>query len=124
MADTPRKRPDPRPMRLAYAAGAIAALSAISAGLVHASSSGGSATPTQTTTVDRSPQDRPAPAAQVEVQHVINYIHLQPGESAPPGATVITPDAPAPRVVVTHIAAPAAPPVVRRVVVTRQSGKP
>lgn len=123
MADTARKRPDPRPMRLAYAAGAIAAVSAISAGLVHAASSGTTASAT-TTTVETVPQDSLAPAAQVEVQHVIRYIHLKPGESAPPGAKVITPDAPAPRVVVTHVAAPAAPPVVRRVVVTRQSGKP
>lgn len=121
MPEGARKRPDPRPMRLAYAAGAIAALSAISAGLVHAGTTGSGTT---TTTVEVVPQDQPKAVGPVDVQHVIRYIHLQPGQTAPPGATVITPDAPAPRVVVTHIAAPAAPPVVRRVVVTRQSGKP
>jgi hypothetical protein len=120
MPENVRKRPDPRPMRLAYAAGAVAAVSAVVAGITHV----GNASTQPPTTADVVQQNQPKQAGSIEIQHVIRYIHLKPGEQAPPGATVITPDAPAPRVVVTHIAAPAAPPVVRRVIVTRQSGKP
>jgi hypothetical protein len=104
-------------MRLAYGAGALAALSVMSAGLVRFSSASAS------TVADAPPPgDAPSPAQQVEVRHIIRYIHLKPGEVAPPGATVITPKAPAPQVIVTHLAAPASP--VRRIVVTRQSGHP
>lgn len=120
MPENVRKRPDPRPMRLAYAAGAVVAATAIAAGLAHAGNTG--ASPAATTEVVQ--QEQPAQARSVEVRHVIRYVHLLPGQNAPPGARVITPDAPAPQVVVTHVAAPAAPSVVRRIVVTRQSGKP
>jgi hypothetical protein len=112
-----RKRPDPRPMRLAYGAGALAALSVMSVGLVRFAP--GNAT-TEVTASDATAAALPP----IEVRHVIRYIHLKPGEVAPPGAKVITPKAPAPEVVVTHVAAPAAPPSVRRIVVTRQSGRP
>jgi hypothetical protein len=111
-----RKRPDPRPMRLAYGAGALAALSVMSVGLVHFSSAPAA---TEVTASDAPLADPP----QIEVRHVIRYIHLKSGEVAPPGATVITPKAPAPQVVVTHVAAPAPKPR-RVVVVTRQSGHP
>jgi hypothetical protein len=105
-------------MRLAYGAGALAALSVMSVGLVRFNSA------TATTVADvQAPDGSPGPAQQVEVRHLIRYIHLKPGEVAPPGATVITPKAPAPQVVVTHVAAAPAPPV-RRIVVTRQSGHP
>lgn len=117
MADAARKRPDPRPMRLAYAVGALGALSAVAAGLVHVSATA----PVQ---VELAPQDPPATPRNVEVQHVIQYIHLKPGETAPPGATVITPDAPAPRVVITHVQAPAPQQPPRRIVITRPSGRP
>lgn len=121
MADNPRKRPDPRPMRLAYAAGAVAALSGILAGLVRA---GGGTGPAPASSVQLAAQDRPVRPRSVEVHHVIRYVHLKPGESAPPGARVITPDAPAPRVIVTRVSAPAPAPPPRRTVVTRQSGRP
>ena len=94
-----RKRPDPRPMRLVYGAGALAALSVMSVGLVHFS-------PATTTTAVTASDAPPADPPQIEVRHVIRYIHLKPGQVAPPGATVITPKAPAPQVVVTHVAGP------------------
>jgi hypothetical protein len=90
--------------------------------------------------------DAPTPApealvtsAPIEVTHVINYVQLKPGEIPPPGATVIAPDAPAPKIVVTTIPgkvirqpAPAAASSSssgtssqpKQRVKTRQSGKP
>lgn len=110
-----RKRPDPRPMRLAFGAGALAALSVMSVGLVRF---GSPTTNTAVTTSDGPGSDLPP----IEIRHVVRYVHLKPGQVAPPGAKVITPGAPAPRVVVSHIAAPTRQP--RRIVVTRQSGRP
>jgi hypothetical protein len=106
-------------MRLAYGAGALAAASVMSVGLVHL----GSAT-TQTGADAPAADATQETAPQIEVRHLIRYVHLKPGEVAPPGATVITPKAPAPQVVVTHVAAPANTQPVRRIVVTRQSGHP
>ena len=105
-------------MRLVYGAGALAALSVMSVGLVRFASSSNTADATTTSVVED-----PTTAPDVVVRHVIQYIHLQPGETAPPGAKVITPDAPAPQIVVTHAAAPAAAPR-RVIVVTRPSGHP
>lgn len=110
-----RKRPDPRPMRLAFGAGALAALSAMSVGLVRFTSASAS---TEVATSDGSGAILPP----TEIRHIIQYIHLKPGEVAPPGATVVTPMAPAPQVVVTYAAPPAPQP--RRIVITRQSGRP
>jgi hypothetical protein len=62
------------------------------------------------------------PAPQV-VRHVTRYVQLQPGETAPPGASVVTQPDPSPRVVVVTVPATAPPAAARRVVVvTRQSG--
>jgi hypothetical protein len=114
----PKKRPDARPMRLAYAAGAMAAISASTAGLVHfggGGSTSASAVP---------PAATEHAAVRVPVRHVIHYVHLLPGQAAPAGARVITAKAPAPRIVVTHVASPIhyRPPT--RVIVTHQSGHP
>ncbi len=117
-----RKKPDPRPMRLAYGAGALAAMSAMSVGLVRFGSSSAS-TPAAATTVTNAAN--PSAATQtVAVKHVVRYIHLQPGQAAPPGAKVIQPNAPAPKVVVSYAAGPAAAAPRRVIVVTSQSGKP
>jgi hypothetical protein len=107
------RRPDSRPMRLAFGAGALVAVSVMSAGLIQVGLPSG----TNAAITSAEAADPP-----IEVRHLIRYIHLKPGEVAPPGATVITPDAPAPKVVVTHVAAPMTQP--RRMVVTRQSGRP
>lgn len=127
------KRPDARPMRIVYGAASVAALSALTVGLAHPSP------PVEEVLFDTT-ADLPPPtagpvvtSAPVEVTHVINYVQLKPGESPPPGATVIAPDAPAPRIVVTTIPGkvirqPAAPSTTttqpKKRVRTRQSGTP
>ena len=118
----PKKRPDPRPMRLAFGVTGLAALSAMITGIV---------TPAQPASPDPSAA-APTTAADVPttisvpVQHVTRYVTLKPGQTAPPGAVVVTKPDPSPRIVVTQItiAAPVAPaPAPRRVVVrTKQSG--
>jgi hypothetical protein len=115
-AAEPKKRPDARPMRLAYAAGAMAAVSASTAGLVHFGG-GGTTSPSAVP-----PAAAEQVLAQVPVRHVIHYVHLRPGQAAPAGAKVITEKAPAPRIVVTHVASHNPPPT--RVIVTHQSGHP
>ena len=116
----PKKRPDARPMRLVFAAGGIAALSAAAAGLVRFGTSDAASAPTAATTPDSAGAGS---YATVPVRHVIHYVHLQPGQTAPPGARVITAKAPAPRVVVTHVSGPVYRPPTR-VIVTHQSGHP
>ncbi len=108
-------RPDPRPMRVVYGASAVAAMGVIAVGLFQPAYA--PAPP-----ADANPQANPAGGngngaqtaqTNVVVKHVTKYIHLKPGQSAPPGATVITQGAPAPRVVVTHNSTPANPPAAR-----------
>ena len=137
IARVPAKRPDPRPMRIVYGAASVAALSALTVGLAHPA-------PPQAEEVyfDSTTSDVPTTAPEaivttppIEVTHVINYVHLKPGETPPPGATVVAPDAPAPRIVITTIPgkvirqpAPAAPSTTasqpKKRVRTRQSGTP
>ena len=104
------------------AAGAVAALSVIGAGLVRFPVDGGDA-------VMPAPEPRRA-TAKVRVHRSVRYIHLKPGEKAPPGARVIQAAAPTPRIVYRYAPAPApvraAGPVrtIRRTVTrTRQSGR-
>ena len=93
-------------MRVVYGASAVAAASVIAVGLFQPATA-----PAATDQVDplavQSGSGQGAAvsnsgAPDVVVRHVIKYVHLKPGQTAPPGATVITPNAPAPRVVVTH----------------------
>lgn len=117
-----RRRPDPRPARLMLGIGTVAAVSVMASGMVRFPSSG---TSTAELISDPGTDAVTATTQRVDVRHVVRYIHLKPGEKAPPGATVIDANAPAPRVVVDHVAAPApkqAPP--RVIVRTRQSGRP
>lgn len=122
---TPRAKPDARPMRLAYAAGGVAALSAMAAGLVHIGGATGVSPIDNAAVAAADTATHPPVTRSVNIQHVINYVHLKPGQQAPPGARVITPNAPAPRVVVTHVqaAAPVAQ-APRHIIITRQSGRP
>jgi hypothetical protein len=132
-------RPDPRPMRVVYGASAVAVAGVITAGLFQPVTTPAAADSTTDPLAAQSGiasgvADQVAPAPDVVVTHVIKYIHLKPGQTAPPGATVITPDAPAPRVVVTHNAPanqPAPKPAARPApkptpppVQTRTSGHP
>lgn len=126
-SDARQSKPDARPMRFVYGAGAVAAMSVMAVGLVQ---------PDFAATADQSagsgPTADPNPVAQVPgttVQHVTQYIQLKPGQTAPPGATVIAANAPTPRVVVTHNtpSGPAAQPAARPPApkpATRQSGRP
>ena len=95
-----RPRPDSRPLRIAYGMGALAAASALLTALASPPATGAAAGQAQTTIA--LPAD-PAPS----VRHVIQYVHLAPGQTAPPNTVVKQAPAPKPRVVV---------------VTTRQSG--
>jgi len=109
---SPRRRPDPRPMRLAFAASGAAALSALLALIGSAALPATAAVPTAT----------PAPAAGgandvAQVRHIVRYVTLAPGQLPPTGAT---------RTPSTVVAAPVATPKPRPrpAVVTSQSGRP
>jgi hypothetical protein len=113
----PKKRPDPRPMRLAIGASAMAAVSVMSVGLVRF--------PATAPAADAVSDPGPTTVmADVKINHVIQYVHLKPGQKAPAGAKVITPNAPAPRVIVTRASAPVLAPQRQVIVRTRQSGHP
>ncbi len=87
-----KPRPDPRPLRIAFGMGALATASALATALT--APAGGSAVPLAQTTVS-------VPVAPVpSVRHVIQYIKLKPGQTAPPQAVVKQAPAPPPRVVV------------------------
>ena len=103
-------------MRIAYGAGAVAVVSVIAVGLVQPDFT---ATADQPATNDANVADAANQAngrtdqsgnganqPDVQVKHVVKYIHLKPGQSAPPGAKVITPGQPTPRVVVANNPAP------------------
>ncbi len=103
-------RPDPTPMRVAVGIGGLATLS----GLV--------------TAIFVAPAVAPMPAADASVpatpstitqQRPVVYVQLSPGQTAPPGATVIDAKAPKPITIVTRVAVPAQKTVVVR---TTQSG--
>ena len=94
----PKARPDARPLRIAYGMAALAAATALVTALASPPPSGSIG---QTTTVTMPAE--PAPS----VRHVIQYIQLKPGQTAPPNAAVKVVPTPKPRVVV---------------VTTRQSG--
>ena len=111
-APAPRRRPDPRPMRLAFAAGGVATLSAL-LGVI-----GSAAMPTAAAVPTAAPDPAVGGAGNVAtVRHIVRYVVLAPGELPPTGATT-TPS--------TVVAAPVAAPTPRPqpVVVTRQSGRP
>lgn len=97
-AAIPKARPDPRPLRIAFGFTALATASALATAL--AAPGGMAAVPAVQTVVI---QPDPIPS----VRHVIQYVQLKPGETAPPKAVVKQAPAPKPRVVV---------------VTTRQSG--
>ena len=109
---SPRRRPDPRPMRLAFAAGGAAALSALLALI------GAAALPTTAAVPTAAPDPAAGSANEVaQVRHVVRYVVLAPGQLPPTGAT---------RTPSTVVAAPVAAPKPRPrpAVVTSQSGRP
>jgi len=91
-------------MRVALGAGGLATLSALATAII---------LPPRPTVV---PQPAPvtdsqaanqAPPSSIEVQRPIRYVQLSPGETAPPGATVIKASAPTPLTVVVDVPPPA-----------------
>jgi len=102
-------RPDPTRMRLALGVGGIAALSALITAIAVPP------TPLVATLVN-TPTEPPL----VSQQRPITYVQLTPGQTPPPGGTVIDAKAPKPITIVTKVPAPAQRTVVVR---TTQSGK-
>ncbi len=112
-------------MRVVYGAGAVAVASVMAVGLVQPDFT---ATADQQATNDPNATDpnaadptaadrnqgtgssRADQQANTQVKHVIKYIHLKPGQTAPPGATVINPGQPTPRIVTANNPGPTAPP--------------
>ena len=90
-APNPRSRPDPGALRIAGGFAAVAAASAMMSAML-------TPAPAATAAVAAVAAAAPA-AAQPEVVHVVRYVTLQPGQSAPPQAVVQQPAAPAPRIV-------------------------
>jgi len=103
-------------MRLVYGAGAVAAVSVIAVGLVQPDFAATADQPAidpgsaDTTLVEVGTSAAKggkavraaAPTPEVRVKHVVKYIHLKPGQTPPPGATVIDPGQPTPRIVVAN----------------------
>jgi hypothetical protein len=131
-AATPKAKPDARPMRMALGAGGIAAFSALAAAIVLPPQP---AQPAQVVVITQ-PQPQvtdPGPSATpLQVVRPIQYVQLLPGQTAPPGATVIGASAPTPVAMVVTVPAPApkaAPPKVKVaaptpiIIRTTQSGK-
>jgi hypothetical protein len=100
-------------MRMALGASGIAALSALVTAIV--------LPPKPAAALPVVPAyDASAPGSTIQVQRPVQYIQLAPGQTAPPGATVIDAAAPKPITIVTTVPAPAQKPIV---VKTSQSGK-
>jgi hypothetical protein len=123
-AHPPKSKPDARPMRMALGAGGIAALSALAAVIVLPPRS---AAPVSATQNQQSQATDPqASPTDIQLVRPIRYVQLSPGETAPPGATVIAASAPTPITVIVTVPAPAAPKAAAQtptVIKTTQSGK-
>jgi len=105
-AHAPKARPDARPMRLALSAGGLAAMSALAAAIVlppRPATQASGAVQQPAATVD--PLANPTA---VQVQRPIQYVRLLPGQTAPPGATVIDPSEPTPITMTVTVPAPTA----------------
>jgi hypothetical protein len=102
-------RPDPTRLRLVLGAGGVATLSALVTAIV--------VPPAPVIPV---PVGTSVAPTTVTRQRPVQYVQLAPGQSPPPGATVIDAKAPKPITVVTTVPAPAPQTVIVR---TTQSGK-
>lgn len=99
-----KPRPDPGPLRIAVGLTGIATASALMTAFLGSSAGVNADTGAAVSTTDAALADAPAPS----VRHVIKYVQLQPGQTAPPKAIVKPAAIPKPRVVV---------------ITTKQSGK-
>ncbi len=108
-------------MRLALGAGGLAALSALAAAIVLPPRPA-----TQTMIVVQQAAVVPTTSPGLgQVRRPVQYVQLAPGETAPPGATVIDGSAPTPVTVVVPVPTPApqAPAQKPVIIKTTQSGK-
>ena len=133
----PKARPDARPMRVAFGIGGLATLSALATAIILPPRPPEVQQLQQAAPTDAPTPTDPAPTS-MAVQRPIQYVQLSPGETAPPGSTVIKASAPTPLTVVVNItpppaakqaaaqqSAPKAPPAPTPIIVkTTQSGKP
>ncbi len=103
-ARIPRAKPDAKPMRLLVGLAGIASASALTSALLP------SVTPAPVTMTDVTTVADASAVATQSVVHVTRVVVLQPGQTAPPQASVVIPPTPTPRVTV--------------VTTTRQSGTP
>ncbi len=81
-------RPDARPMRVAFGAGAIAAVGVLTVGLVQPDFSAPDEAAAGTSDVATATEE----GGRTRVRRVTEYVFLKPGQRAPRGATVITAD--------------------------------
>jgi hypothetical protein len=88
----PRSRPDSGPLRLAIGMGGVALASAIATALLAPASTAVGGGVQQTTMVIPA---QPAPP----VTHVVKYVQLKPGQTAPPQAVVKAAPVSTPRIV-------------------------
>ena len=112
-AHAPKIKPDARPMRIALGAAGLAAFSALVAAIV---------LPPRPVVFPAAYAQQAAPAGAgtlINGQRPIQYIQLQPGQTAPPGAKVIDPSA-QPITGAAAVPPPAQKPVIIK---TNQSGK-
>ncbi len=117
-----KAKPDPRPMRIAFFAGGLAAVSALLTAIVVP------AKPAVVTTISDAQQQQSTVSATgtpISVQQPIQYIQLKPGQTAPPGAMVVNPSGPLPTSVVITVPAPAQKAAAQKPIIIRttQSGK-
>jgi hypothetical protein len=82
----PRSRPGPGPMRLALGLGGMAALSALATAIILPPAA---PVPADVAAVDPTGTAAPTGTDTTGPTPTVRYVQLAPGESAPPGATVI-----------------------------------
>ncbi len=85
----PKARPDPGPLRVVLGFGGLAAASAMAVAML---------TPVTTTAVAGAPAVVAADPA-TPTRHIVRYVQLLPGQTAPPAAAVQRAPTPTPRVV-------------------------
>lgn len=119
-AHPPKAKPDSGPMRLALGVGGIAALSALAAAIVLPPKAATVAQLRGAQAANQQAGSGQAGPASTQVQRPVRYVQLAPGQTAPPGATVISASAPTPVTVVVTVPAASQAPVTIK---TTQSGK-
>ena len=112
---TPKARPDPRPMRLAFGITGLVAATAMVTSIMRPPVP--IAAPAPDPSLDPASWPTPSP---IVIRHVTRYVQLKAGQTAPPGANVVQKPEASPRIVFVTVPAPAPRRVV--VVTTRQSG--